>query len=79
MLLAEARKAPVVARLGRRSVAPFTPMNVGQLHHVSTFCSNATLTLGAACQVMRRLFCCTFPRFSAGLLVSATYVHALGL
>src|SRR2546428_5540833 len=54
-------------------------MYIGQLHHVSTFCSTAILTFGVACQVMRRLFCCTLPRFSAGLLVSGTYVQALGL
>src|ERR1700692_3123029 len=52
---------------------------IGQLHHASTFCSAAILTLGDACQVMRRLFCCTFPRFSAGLLLSGMYVHASGL
>src|SRR5258706_763499 len=55
------------------------PANVGQLHHVSTFCSPAILTFGVACQVIRRLFCWTFPRFVKGLLVSATYVHAFGL
>src|SRR5262249_4437862 len=64
-------------------VAPFdaaaAPMKVGQLHHWSIFCSAAILTLGVACQVIRRLFCWTLPLFSAGLLVSATYVHALGL
>src|SRR5713101_1368487 len=54
-------------------------INHGQLHHVSTFCSAAILILFVACQVIRRLFCCTFPRFSAGLLVSASYVHAFGL
>ena len=54
-------------------------MNHGQLHQVSTFCSNATFTFGATCAVIRRLFCCTVPRFSAGLVVSATYVHAFGL
>src|SRR5689334_4081826 len=54
-------------------------MAFGQLHQVSTFCSPAILILGVACQVIRRLFCCTLPLFSAGLLLSATYVHALGL
>src|SRR5262249_31958275 len=64
-------------------VKPFdaaaAPMNVGQLHHWSIFCSAAILILGVACHVIRRLFCCTLPLFSAGLLVSATYVHWLGL
>ena len=48
------------------------PMYIGQLHQVSTFCSAAILILGDACQVIRRLFCWTLPRFTAGLLVSAT-------
>src|SRR4051812_27648276 len=76
-----------LAASGARCVieaAPFDavatgPMNVGQLHHVSIFCSAAILIFGDACQVIRRLFCCTLPRFTAGLLVSATYVHAFGL
>src|SRR5437763_12339953 len=75
-----------LAASGARCVidaAPFDaaagPMNVGQLHHVSIFCSAAILIFGVACHVMRRLFCCTFPRFTEGLLVSGTYVQAFGL
>src|SRR5204863_2297254 len=66
-------------------VAPFDggtptgPMKVGQLHQVSIFCSAAILILGVACHVIRRLFCCTCPLFTAGLPVSGTYVQAFGL
>src|SRR4051812_33124260 len=70
-------------RRGKRRSRPASPemvalMLFGQLHHLSIFCSAAILILGVACQVRRRLFWYTSPLFSACLVGSGTYVHALG-
>src|SRR6476469_7435100 len=69
---------------GKRRSTPASAARVavianGQLQNASTFCSRATLAFGVACQVIRRLFCWSLPRFSAGLLVSGVYVHTFGL